>query len=95
MPLDPYVIKSEENKTVANDGVNMTGLFIEILDILSKRINLTVTEKIAPKYDYNAAIELVSKGYAKIGIGDFSITYHRSFKVDFSISVNEEKCTLF
>ena len=97
MTFEPYVIHSPYalEKDEINDADEFSGMFIQIMDVLGDRLNFTVTKTLPPQYDYNEVIRMVSLRRKDMALGIFSITHDRSFDVDFSLGIKEEKSGLF
>ena len=92
IPLRPYVTHTKSSKVSPSE---FSGLFVEVIDVLGAALNFTVNKNLPKRYDYNELIRTISMKKADIGIGIISITYDRSFLVDFSLSIKEERNSLF
>ena len=92
IPLRPYVTHTKSSK---NSPSGFSGLFVEVIDLLGAALNFTVNKNLPKRYDYNELIRTINMKKADIGIGIISITYDRSFFVDFSLSIKEERNSLF
>ena len=92
MPLQPYVT---HRKLFKHNLSEFSGLFVEVMDLLGAALNFTVNKSLPKSSDYNDLIKAINMKRADIAIGVISITYDRSFLVDFSLSIKEERSALF
>ena len=96
IPLKPYVMHQHLQTRTETISVNkFSGLFIDVIDLLSTSLNFTVTKNLSPENNYNEIVKKVSSKTTDMAIGSFSITYDRSLHVDFSLGFIEVKNSLF
>jgi ABC-type amino acid transport substrate-binding protein len=93
MPFSPYVIFDEKFKSESQD--NTRGIFVDIVELLSERMNFTMNKTKCPVSNYELAIDRVGKTGIDMSIGTYSITSGRAKKVDFSFPIFQNKYKLF
>ena len=96
IPYLQYVI--DEPKSTNEDGNYLskpTGAFVDIMERLGSLLNFTLDTTMTPRYDYSYLVDATSNGTKDMTIGVFSIVHHRSYHVDFSLSIVSQKFKLF
>ena len=97
--FEPYVINKKtppitDGNSDTESKNTFEGMFIEVMRELEVMLNFSVTMSLPHKMDYNEVINRISNGEKDMAIGVFSYTYERSFAVDFSVAIHEDRSAL-
>ena len=89
---DPPFISSV--KTAKNGSLVPSGLFVDVMDILSQRLNFRIQYQ-AVSSSWSSMVDLVGNGTYDLSLAAFILSFERSFLVDFSFPLLRTSVKIF